>query len=175
MKEKDSPQNEKKKKSANQEITSLFISKTCKQLVHLNIKNTYNPREEKKLGQRVTWIFLPKRQPGCHWAGEKMLNITNYQREGNRRSKWSLPSFCSERPSSRRPARIRATKSRGRGTPLHPWWGCKSLQEWWEITRRILQEPNIRKPHGYGKPTSRRRSRKKIKKIYFEMTHAPLF
>ena len=119
MKEKDSPQNEEKKKSANQEITSLFISKTCKQLLYLNIKNTHNPREGKKLGQRLTWVFLLKRQPGCHRAGEKMLNITSYQREGNRRSKMKPPLVLLRTALIKKTCKKQGCREQRKGDPFY--------------------------------------------------------
>ena len=57
-----------------------FISKTCKQLMQLNLKKK-NPI--RKMGQRSKWTFVQRRHPGGHRACGKMLNVTNYWRNAN--------------------------------------------------------------------------------------------
>ena len=147
----------KKKQSANQGIMRLFISKICKQLV---LSKTHTTHEKRNWGKDLHGYFF---QEGRQVAvGQvKRCSTRPIIREREIVSKWSIPSFWSEWPSSRRPAGISATKSRGKGIPLQSWWGCKSLQEWWETAWTILQELNIWKPHDYSNPPSGLRCRKK--------------
>ena len=68
-----------------------------KQLMQFNIKTTKNPI--KKMGGRPKQTFLQRRHTDGQEAHEKMLNITNYQRNANHnysevsphRSEWPSP------------------------------------------------------------------------------------
>ena len=127
----------------------VFNSRTCKQLVHLNIKNTYHPRG-KKMRQR---IFPPRRHTDCHWAPRKMLSVANY---------WELPwwlrrsSVCLQcgRPGfdpwvGKIPWRrkwqstpvLLPGKSHGqRNLVGYSPWGCKEL----DMTKRLHRETQIK-------------------------------
>ena len=58
LKERQGQPSEYKEIFAKEETHKEFISKTYKQPMQLNIKNTYKPRKKKKMGQRLKWIFL---------------------------------------------------------------------------------------------------------------------
>ena len=66
-----------------------LIYKIYKQLIQLNIKNksknkkNNNPKHNnpiKKMGRRPKQTFLQRRYTDCQEAHEKIINITNYQR-----------------------------------------------------------------------------------------------
>ena len=58
-----------------------LISKIYKQLMQLNIKKTKQPKQ--KMCRRSKQTFLQRRHTDGQETHEKMLNITNYQRNAN--------------------------------------------------------------------------------------------
>ena len=54
--------------------SNIFISKTCKQVLQLNIKK--QSTQEKKMGQRPKWMYLQRRHRDGHKTREKILSIT---------------------------------------------------------------------------------------------------
>ena len=79
LKERQGQPSEYKEIFAKEETHKEFISKTYKQPVQLNIKNTYKPRK-KKGGQRLKWMFLQGKLTESRQVHEKMLSITNDER-----------------------------------------------------------------------------------------------
>ena len=65
---------------ANKATDKGLISKIYKQLMQLSIKKNKQPKQ--KMGRRPKQTFL-QRQTDGQKAHEKMLNITNYQRNAN--------------------------------------------------------------------------------------------
>ena len=66
---------------ANDVTDERLISKIYKQFIQLNIKKTKNAI--KKMSRRSKQTFLQRRHIDGRKAHEKMLNITNYQRNAN--------------------------------------------------------------------------------------------
>ena len=66
---------------ANEAADKGLISKIYKQLVQLNIKKNKQPNQ--KMGRRPKQTFLQRRHTDGQQTHEKMLNITNYQRNAN--------------------------------------------------------------------------------------------
>ena len=66
---------------ANEATDNGLISKIYKQLMQLNIKKTKQPNS--KMGRRPKQTFLQRRYTDCHQTHERMLNITNHQRNAN--------------------------------------------------------------------------------------------
>ena len=63
---------------ANVAVNKGLISKICKQIKQLN-----NEKKNQKMGRRLKQTFLQRRHTDGQQAREKMLNITNYQRNAN--------------------------------------------------------------------------------------------
>ena len=59
---------------ANKDTHKEFLSKTYKQLIHLNIKETTQPTR----GTRFKWTFLQRRHRDSQEAHEKILSICKY-------------------------------------------------------------------------------------------------
>ena len=66
---------------ANESTDKALISKIYKQLMQLNIKKTKQPNP--KMGRRPKQTFLQRGHTDGQETHEKLLNITNYQRNAN--------------------------------------------------------------------------------------------
>ena len=66
---------------ANEATDKGLISKIYKQLMQLNIKKTKTPNP--KMGGRPKQTFLQRRYTDCQQTHERILNITNHQRNAN--------------------------------------------------------------------------------------------
>ena len=66
---------------ANELTDKGLISKIYKQLIQLNIKKNKEPNP--KLGRTPKQTFLQRRYTDCQQTHERMLNITNHQRNAN--------------------------------------------------------------------------------------------
>ena len=66
---------------ANEAMDKGLISKIYKEFMQFNIKKTKEPNQ--KMGRRPKQTFLQRRHTDGQEAHEKMLNISNYQRNAN--------------------------------------------------------------------------------------------
>ena len=60
-----------------------LISKVQKYLIQLNIKNKTKAQPNQKMGRRPKQTFLQRKYTVDKHAHEKMLSVTNYQRNAN--------------------------------------------------------------------------------------------
>ena len=72
---------EQEKIFANESMDKGLISKIYKQLMQLSIKK--NKQSNQKFGRRPNQTFLQRRHTDGQEAHEKLLTITNYQRNAN--------------------------------------------------------------------------------------------
>ena len=77
-----------------------------------------------------------------HWdnqqAHEKMLNITNHQRNANQSWNEISPYTCQN--VKKIPNNKCWQKQEGRGTLLHSWWECKLVQPLWMLLKKLKIE-----------------------------------
>ena len=77
-----------------------------------------------------------------HWdnqqAHEKMLNITNHQRNASQSWNEISPYTCQN--VKKIPNNKCWQKQEGRGTLLHSWWECKLVQPLWMLLKKLKIE-----------------------------------
>ena len=92
------------------------------------------------MGKRPTQTFLQRRHMDGQWAHEKIINITNYQRNANQKHNDFTPV---------RKAIVKVYKEqmleRGWRKGNHPilWWECKLVQPLWKTEGRYLKKLKI--------------------------------
>ena len=96
------------------------------------------PKKKKKTSQSEKWTFLQRRHADGQKPHEKMLNITNYQRNAIKTT--TRYHLISVRMSIIK----KSTNSKcwracgGKGSLLYCWWQCKLIQPLWRTVWRVL-------------------------------------
>ena len=127
---------EREKVFANESTDKGVISTIYKQLMQLNIKKQ---RTQSKNGQRSKQTFLQRRYTDCQQTHERILNITNHQRNANQ-------NYMRYHLTPVRMAIIKKSTNNKywkgcgeKGTLLHCWWECKLIQPLWRTVWRSLK------------------------------------
>ena len=138
------PPSEWEKIFANEATDNGLISKIYKQLMQLNIKKNKQPNP--KMGRRPKQIFLQRRYTDCQQTHERMLNITNHQRNANQNYNQVSP-HTSQNGHHQICTNNKCWRGCGeKGTLLHCWWECKLIQLLWRTVWRFLKNLNIKLP-----------------------------
>ena len=98
------------------------------------------------MGRRPKQTFLQRRHTDGQEAHEKLLNITNYQRNANQNYHGISPHTSQNGHHQK----IYKQMPRGcgeKGTLLHCWWECKLIQPLWRTVWRFLKKVKIELPY----------------------------
>ena len=129
---------------ANESTDKGLISKIYRQLMQLNIKKTNNSIQN--MGRRPKQTFLQRRHTDGQEAHEKLLNITNYQRNANQNYNEVLPH--TRMGIIRKSTDNKCWRGCGeKGTLFHCWWECKLIQPLWRTVQRFLKKLKIELPY----------------------------
>ena len=122
---------------SNESTDKGLISKIYKQLMQLNIKRNKQPNP--KTGRRSKQTFLQRRHTGGQEADEKLLNITNYQRNTNQNYNEVSPHTSSNGHHQKIYKQQMLERVWRKRTLLHCWWPCKLIQPLWRTVWRFLK------------------------------------
>ena len=97
------------------------------------------------MGRESEQTFFQRRHTDGQQVYEKLLNITNYQRNANQNYNGvSLVTMGIIRKSTN----SKCWRGCGeKGTLLHCWWECKLIQPLWRTVWRFLKKLNIELPY----------------------------
>ena len=83
---------------------------------------------------------------------EKMLNVTNYQRNA-KQNYYEIPSHTSQIAIISKPINNNCWRGCGeKGILLHCWWECKLVQPLWKTVWRYLRKLYIKLPYDPATP-----------------------
>ena len=134
---------------ANESTDKGLISKIYKQLMQLNIKKK---KANQKMGRRPKQTFLQRRHTNGQETREKLLNITNYQRNANQNYNEVSP-HTSENGHHQKIYNNKCWRGCGeKGTLLHCWWECKLIQPLWRTVWKFLKKLKIQLPYDTAIP-----------------------
>ena len=108
--------------------------------MQLNIKKNKQPNQ--KMGGRPKYTFLQRRYTNGQQTHEKMLNITNYQRNANQNYNEVSP-HTSQNGHNKKIYNKFWSECGEKGTLLHCWWECKLIQPLWRTVWRFLKKLKI--------------------------------
>ena len=111
-----------------------------------------NKQPNQKICGRPKQTFLQRRHTDGQQTHEKMLNITNYQRNTNQNYEVSLhagQNGCHKKKSTNSRCWRRCGEKR---TILHCWWEGKLIQPLWRTVWRFLENLKIELPYDPATP-----------------------
>ena len=96
------------------------------------------------MGRRYKQIYLQRRHIDGQKADEKMINITNYQRNANQ----SYNKVSPHTSQKGHHQTVYKNKCWGMcGENVYSWWECKLIQPLWKMVWRFLKKLGIKPPY----------------------------